>query len=180
MELTSTEKDLILQLAEKGPLSGYQIHTKKPTIMANSYWEKVKRKLGDKGLNLIFEVKTEGSAKPYWLTFEGVKYAIIYGAEVDKMKAHAKNVYEGKDLEEFNAVADLEMFPREILLAQSFKKGVNFMSLTKILEKTVKVFPRYLEAHPELEHELREKISNWDLFKDIILDLSKKELKNGI
>lgn len=168
MELTSTEKDLILKLAEKGPLPGYQIH-KKLELMSNSYWEKLKKKLGDKGLNLIFEVKTEGAAKPYWLTFEGIKYAIIYGAEVDKMRLHAKTVYEGKDLEKFNAVADLEMFPREILHAQSFKEGVNFESLTQFFEKTVKVFPQYLEAHPEVEEQLRAAFPQWDLIKDTIL-----------
>lgn len=97
MELNEKEKNLIQAIAEKGPLTGYDIHKKK-MIMSNAHWERVKDRIGPEGLNLIFEIKTDGVSKPYWLTPLGFCCALQCGADPDLVVENAKGIFNEKQM----------------------------------------------------------------------------------
>ncbi len=84
MELTDLEHQTLLLFANQGPLTGYDLHSKKnnkgiredasSNIMSNAYWEKIKNKLLK--LRLITEHPEEGRRKPYILDINGFDYVI--------------------------------------------------------------------------------------------------------
>lgn len=99
MELTNVEEKLIRKLAEKGPLTGYDLHTKKPTIMSNAHWERLKKTTGPEGLNLIFELEPEGASKPYWLTGPGIVQALRLEANPEHLEKYINEVYDSEKAE---------------------------------------------------------------------------------
>lgn len=84
MELTDLEHQTLLLFANQGPLTGYDLHSKKnnkgtgekasSNIMSNAYWEKIKNKLLKH--RLITESPEEGRRKPYILSVDGFDYVI--------------------------------------------------------------------------------------------------------
>jgi len=105
MELTDAQKKLLITLAEQGPLSGYDIHAKQ-NIMSNAYWNNQKQELGPDGQGLIFEIDTPDRRKPYWLTFRGVKDALLLGADPKRVKKQASKYLSGSDLQLTNEMCD--------------------------------------------------------------------------
>ena len=84
MKLSTIELDTLLLLANLGPLTGYDLHSKKKgdgsggkadtNIMSDVYWLQVRKKLLD--YNLIEEVKEKGRKKPYKVSVDGFDYLI--------------------------------------------------------------------------------------------------------
>ncbi|HEX9913619.1 MAG TPA: hypothetical protein VGB32_01760 [Candidatus Bathyarchaeia archaeon] len=106
MKLSEKEEKLIIVLAEKGPLTGYTIH-KKEGIMSNAHWERVKKAIGPSGLNLIFEIETDTTAKPYWLTGSGIVQALKLQAKSTLLEKHIKQVYNPDKAEVLMILTDI-------------------------------------------------------------------------
>jgi len=91
IEITESEKTLIIKLAEEGAKSGYRIHTKEK-IMGNSTWEKIRKRLLAYGL--IREEPTLERDKPYILTLSGVTAALFLGADYKKTVNQYREKYD--------------------------------------------------------------------------------------
>ncbi len=84
MELSKLELETLLLLADRGPLTGYDLHSKKSedgsgedadtNIMSDVYWLKVRKKLIEN--NLIMDFPEEGRRKPYIIGEDGFDYLI--------------------------------------------------------------------------------------------------------
>jgi hypothetical protein len=84
MSLTDIELRALLLFANYGPLSGYDIHSKKKedksgkdadtNIMSDAYWVTVRKNLLD--LQLITECPEEGRRKPFILGVDGFDYLV--------------------------------------------------------------------------------------------------------
>ncbi len=84
MGLSKIESETLLLLANRGPLSGYDLHSKKKenrsgedadtNIMSDVYWLKVKKKLVKN--KMIKEFPEEGRRKPYMLAEDGFDYIL--------------------------------------------------------------------------------------------------------
>ena len=116
MELTDLEKRVILALAEKGPMSGYDFHLggrrqrgNRRALMSSGYWLKIKRSLGPENKNFIEHIRLKrtnstderGRRKDlYWLTGLGFWQAITLGASIETLFSNAQQV--DKEGTEFN------------------------------------------------------------------------------
>jgi len=104
MELTEREKRVVLELAEKGPLSSGETlrDTGKPA-MNNTYWGLVKERLTD--LDLITNIPRKGGGSSrsgvdsLWLTEKGVAYALLNEADENLVKLHALDSYRKSQVE---------------------------------------------------------------------------------
>jgi hypothetical protein len=84
MNLSKIESETLVLLANRGPLTGYDLHSKKKenrsgedadtNIMSDVYWLKVKKKLVK--CNVIMEYPEKGRRKPYILTEDGFDYIL--------------------------------------------------------------------------------------------------------
>jgi hypothetical protein len=84
MGLSKIESETLLLLANRGPLTGYDLHSKKnenrsgenadTNIMSDVYWLKVKKKLVKH--HMIKEYPEKGRRKPYILTEDGFDYIL--------------------------------------------------------------------------------------------------------
>ena len=117
MELTELEKKVILTLAQRGPMSGYDFHLggkrkrgNRKALMSSGYWQKIKASLGPEGKGLIDRVhvkRTKSRNEPrdergrrkdlYWLTFKGLILALRMGA-IEPKRAHDIRVKYGVEL----------------------------------------------------------------------------------
>lgn len=117
MVLTEMEKKVLVKLAEKGPLSGYDLHLggrsqrgERKAMMSSSYWIKVKKTLLDEELIKLFSRKGKGTKiedgrgrrkDPYFLTEGGAIAAMSYGA---KLTLISKNLRYFENEEERNEI----------------------------------------------------------------------------
>lgn len=106
MELTELEGKVLVDLAEKGPLSGYDFHlggkrerAGRKALMASSHWLKVKESLSDKNLIVLTTTKGRGSLSSdergrrkdvYWLTEDGALTALTLGASPSLLARYTK------------------------------------------------------------------------------------------
>jgi len=111
-QLSEIQRKVLIVLAENGPLSGYDFHLggkrkrgSRKAIMVNSYWLKVRKRLGPEGFNLIREVELRGRPKSgsrrknlFWLTDKGLIYVLTEGVNSRKLLTQTKKVY-GKSIQ---------------------------------------------------------------------------------
>jgi len=161
MGLSDRERKLIVALAELGPLSGYDIHTRLK-LFSNAHWVRVKANLGPEGAGFIRELEPEGRAKPYWLSPAGVLSALELGADPHRLEVIINTVYGGEEAEALllltSIAAELNP-PREIwgyigrLRERWGDSGAQQVELLSILEEvtgeTVEVLLK-LANHPVL------------------------------
>ena len=94
----------------------------------------------------------------------------------EKIKEHAKTVYSGKKLTCFNAVADLGMFPTEMIKAQNalMNGDLDLNGLSEVVDKTAKMLPQYFALYPELD-ELFSQNSALRKLKEFVLSLDEEK-----
>jgi hypothetical protein len=97
--LNEVEKKVILALADKGLMCGYDIHEKE-NIVAVSHWPKVRQRLLDH--NFIELVRKESEIRGrqknlYWLTNDGVMMAFILGADTHRIEVRHRLIREIDD-----------------------------------------------------------------------------------
>ncbi len=103
MGLSKIESDTLVLLANHGPLSGYDLHSKKKengsgekadtNIMSDVYWLKVKKKMENN--KLIKEYPEEGRRKPYKLAEDGFDYILqTHFDEIHDFNIFAENYRE--------------------------------------------------------------------------------------
>jgi hypothetical protein len=101
MELTEMEKQVLVKLAEKGPLSGYDFHLggrrqrgAREALMSSSHWIAVQRRLLKGSLIQVWSRKGRGKITRdkggrrkdlYFLTESGAVAAIAYGANTREL-----------------------------------------------------------------------------------------------
>ena len=100
MSLSKIESETLVLLANRGPLSGYDLHSKKKkngsgedadtNIMSDVYWLKVKKKLVL--YNMIKEYPEKGRRKPYVLAEDGFDYIL---------RLHIDDVYDFDTFSEY-------------------------------------------------------------------------------
>jgi len=107
-QFTDMERRVIVTLAEKGAMSGYDFHLGgrrergiRKAMMSNSGWEKIKKSLGPEGQKIIQTFATRGrpqkgklgrQKKAYWLTCRGAGAALLLNAKPSKVKENALRV----------------------------------------------------------------------------------------
>ena len=107
-QLTELERRLILTLAKKGPMSGYDFHLggkrvrgSREALMSSGYWVRIKKHMGPEDLDLIQVVKLrgrcEGGSKRrrdlYWLTLKGIMLGFLNGVSPVVLFKHARKYY---------------------------------------------------------------------------------------
>jgi hypothetical protein len=107
--LSELEKKLIVVLARSGPMTGYDFHlggkpirgTRK-AMMSSASWDKIRKRLGPQGENLITNISMKGKASEdkrgrrkdlVWLTDQGVVLAFIEGVDLNILSDNVKKVY---------------------------------------------------------------------------------------
>lgn len=104
--ISEMEKEVVLRLAENGPMCGYDFHLagkrergKRRALMSSGHWVKVRKRLGSQGLGLIDSVSIKrrhsedqrGRRKDLlWLTYEGIKSSLIEGANPRRLLEYVK------------------------------------------------------------------------------------------
>jgi len=107
--VSELERKVIITLAEKGPMSGYDFHLggkrkrgHREALMSSSYWLKVLAHLGPNGLSFIKLVKLpryystdkRGRRKDlYWLTEKGLLFALNYDVNTKWLLKNIERVY---------------------------------------------------------------------------------------
>lgn len=105
--LTPSERKVIIELAEKGPLTRYHFtlggkrcRGGKQALMSNATWPKILKRLGPDGLNLIHFLNPRGRPrmgkrmrKPIWLTEAGVFAALTLNIPRERLLRHVKQFY---------------------------------------------------------------------------------------
>lgn len=93
--LSEVEKKIILTLAKKGEMSGYDLHTKE-SVVSVSHWLDVKKKLLEHELIMLIEKKEDemrGRRKDlYWLTNDGVMIAYVFGVDIKLLEERQKQI----------------------------------------------------------------------------------------
>ena len=153
--LSELEKVVIVALAEKGPMTGYDFHLggkrqrgSRKAIMSSGYWLKVREHLGAdlgfiKRVNLRRHKANDrrGRRKDlYWLTEEGIISAALNHASLRRLRQNTRRVY-GKT-ENYEAFYDMA----EIVGATKLKGIVEISKQYK----TQAQMPDYLVVAPSM------------------------------
>lgn len=115
MELSKLEKEVLLQLAEKGPLCGYDFHlggererAGRKATMSTSSWFKVRDSLVATGLikrktfkgrKGSISVRAGRKKNLYWLTEDGAGVALTLGASPDVLRRHMEHFENSSNVE---------------------------------------------------------------------------------
>jgi len=171
----SKEIEVLQCFAEKGPLTGYDLHSSDKAIISNAGWEKIRKRMIDQ--ELIREVPFEDSdvrahreKKYYWLTAHGVLVATALGQNprlLKKMASEIKNYkfssFESLLLDFFiilgdNKISDIYMS----MVLEMKEKGtgaIPFVIPTMLASlnnaKERQAFSEALRLHPELFDEAK-------------------------
>ena len=160
MELTELEKKVILTLAQRGPMSGYDFHLggkrkrgNRKALMSSGYWQKIKASLGPQGKGLIDRVHVKGT-KPmddrgrrkdlYWLTDTGVLMALSMGVNPDLLLKQTRR-YLGRNEDLEVGIGMVKIFGPQIVKA--------FFTAN---ETGVRTPLKWLLELPHDEHKIRE------------------------
>lgn len=140
--LTAMDRKVILRLADQGPHSGYDFHLcgkrergSKTAMMSSGKWDRLKKKLGPEGLNLIQVIKSSGRPKKgmprskhlYWLTFGGIKVSLAEGASPKALRNYI-DAYPPKDedTESLNCILDLfQVSVMKKFITRVFRREIN-------------------------------------------------------
>ena len=122
MVLTEIEKRVLVELAEKGPLSGYDFHLggrrqrgERKAMMSSSHWIKVQKNLLDGGLIQLWLRKGKGTKIEdergrrkdlYFLTEGGAIAAICYGANTSILAQNTKYFKNNEERDEVKVWID--------------------------------------------------------------------------
>ena len=172
--LTELQQKMLVYIAENGSTSKKAVSKG----MGKSYkytWNTMKI-LEERGYIEGKNFNKVGIDSPLlWVTQDGAKHAIIFGVDVEKMRAHADSFYSGEELVGFKAVADLGMFGPAALRAEiAIRSGdiSNFEDFEEAATQALKVFPEYLAKHPEID-ELFKSSPMLEQVKNTILEMGK-------
>jgi len=159
MELTEIEKKVIMELAKKGALSGYDFHLGghrqrgvREALLSSSYWEKIKKELGHEGKQLITPIELkrhyseDGRGRRrdlYWLSHDGIVLSILEGASTSMLLKYTKEYYpEREDIHvviELSQIAGKEELATAFLLSRMKNEKID---LSKILISVGHTFDR--------------------------------------
>jgi hypothetical protein len=153
MELEKKEILVIKTIAENGPLTGFDLHTKRRTI-SNAHWETLRKKLTSDEYDLIYQVPDMGSrGKPFWVTTKGFEIALINGANTDKIKKSTfKLLGDSKDYHEIKRLCDYVKF----IGPENSKNALKFLRGEKVVlsldPEYNEGFYQFLELYPEVRN----------------------------
>ena len=122
LKCTDMEKKLIRQLAERGPMSGYDFHLggqrkrgNREALMSSGTWKTVLQHLGPLGLDLLERMEQapvkaydkRGRRKDlYWLTDKGVCYAMFLDVSDKLLLENAEKIYD--DVSMFRFIIEIK------------------------------------------------------------------------
>lgn len=165
MEFTDVEKRLLQELAEQGPLTGYEIYKQK-RIMSNAYWKKVRINLSKNKMIKTVETKnTARGQKPFWLTQQGIRESLLLGYNPIKIKTNAKNHYKGKKLEAINKLCDFTKLAGKDVLKFVYDKNSSDTPVLELdnarIRKAEEGVSSFVEEYPEYKDPLLNALDSW-------------------
>lgn len=172
-KLTEKEMKTILTLAERGPMSGYDLHLgrekqrgDKKAVMSTGSWHKIKKRLTSKELCLIEPVyRSRGRPKngkkgrgriPYWLTDEGIFCATVNNASLPLLLTWTRKVKSDSAAVAFLEIVEV-IGPKKILetrlIFEAFQEGkLPLMHITSIKKEKAKQMIGIIRKHKILSN----------------------------
>jgi hypothetical protein len=140
--LTEMDRKVILNLADKGPHSGYDFHLggirergSRTAMMSSGTWHELKEKLGSEGMNLIQLIKSSGRPKKgmsrskdlYWLTPAGIKVSLAEGASPKLLRNYMEDYLpKSEETESLNCILDLfHVAVMKKFITRVFRREIN-------------------------------------------------------